>query len=162
MEISLQINPKIAKTVPSLARGMNHKLKSVSCKLAMPKTTKAKSNFYEVLSLGSKSVGLDEIKKAYRSMALRYHPDVCVDPLAKEESTRRFIELQKAYETLSNPISREMYDFELGLIDTNLVFGVDNFGVDGRRSVFAKEVWEDQLRALRRKSQVRMERRQYV
>ncbi|KAL5556381.1 hypothetical protein UlMin_038617 [Ulmus minor] len=147
MEISLQLNPKIAKTVPTLARGMNHKPSSISCKLAVTKNKKAKPNFYEVLSLGSKNVGLDEIKKAYRRLALLYHPDVCVDPSAKEESTRQFIELQKAYETLSDPISRQMYDLELGLIDTNFGFG---------------QVWENQLRGLNTRSQVRMEKKAYM
>ncbi|XP_062116135.1 chaperone protein dnaJ 20, chloroplastic-like [Humulus lupulus] len=121
---------------------------------------KKKVNFYELLSLGSdKNVDLRDIKKAYRSMALQYHPDVCPDPSA----TRRFVELQKAYETLSNPVSRRLYDYELSLAHDNLGLG---FGVEGMRrssssssSMFIKEVWENQLRGLRRRSEIRMKKR---
>ncbi|XP_010090559.2 chaperone protein dnaJ 20, chloroplastic [Morus notabilis] len=122
--------------------------------LQMDNYTK-KANFYEVLSLSTKIVGLEDIKKAYRSMALQYHPDVCLDPSAKAESTRRFIEVQKAYETLSNPVSRKMYDYELGLADYNSL----GFGMEGKTSVFSKEVWENQLHELRRRSQSRMMKR---
>lgn len=44
---------------------------------------------------------MDQLKKAYRRLALRYHPDVC-DPSIKEESTRMFIELQTTYLNLLN------------------------------------------------------------
>lgn len=134
----------------------------ISCRahdgLAMHKKNKA-SNFYELLSLGSennnKQVGLHEIKKAYRNMALQFHPDV-VPPSEKEESTRRFIELQKAYETLSDPISRQMYDYQLGLGDSS----IEGLCMDQvKRSMFRKEVWEEQLRGLHKRSQTRTGRK---
>lgn len=172
MDISLSyMNSKIAKVAPMPQIGIptphivSFKLKNsitISCRssasdrIEKMQDNKKMANFYEVLSLGSKNVGLQDIKKAYRSMALQYHPDACPDPSAKEESTRRFIELQKAYETLSNPISRKLYDYELSL-------GYDNlgFGLEGSRSssMFSKEVWENQLRGLKRRSQIRMKRR---
>ncbi|RWR93029.1 chaperone protein dnaJ 20, chloroplastic-like protein [Cinnamomum micranthum f. kanehirae] len=71
-----------------------------------------KKNLYKVLSLDSENVCVDEIKKAYRSMALQCHPDVC-PPSRREESTRMFVELQRAYETLSDPVLRRRYDHEL-------------------------------------------------
>ncbi|KAJ8765576.1 hypothetical protein K2173_014698 [Erythroxylum novogranatense] len=71
-----------------------------------------KANLYEILSLRSKNVGFDEIKKAYRSMALLYRPDVC-PPTPKDESSQRFVEVREAYETLSDPVSRRMYDYML-------------------------------------------------
>ncbi|KAM6563772.1 hypothetical protein CsatB_023770 [Cannabis sativa] len=120
-----------------------------------------KVNFYELLSLETKNVELGDIKKAYRSMALQYHPDVCPDPSA----TTRFVELQKAYETLSDPVLRRVYDHELSLAlshdHNDLGFG---FGVEGMRrsspsSMFTKQVWENQLRGLKRKSQIRMKKR---
>ncbi|KAL1366202.1 uncharacterized protein [Arachis hypogaea] len=73
------------------------------------------SNFYKVLSVSPKSATMDEIKRAYRSMALQYHPDVCHDPSMKEESNRMFVQLNAAYETLSNPMLRQQYDSQLGL-----------------------------------------------
>ncbi|XP_052197436.1 chaperone protein dnaJ 20, chloroplastic-like [Diospyros lotus] len=139
-------------------RGSIHKVKAVSCmagKLAMPQ--ERKTNFYEVLSLGSEKVGFEEIKKAYRAMALQYHPDVC-PPSTKEESTRRFVELREAYETLSDPVSRRIYDCELGLVESS-GFSVRGAGEEERRSRFAKEVWEKQLAGLRKRSDDRMMRR---
>ena len=48
----------------------------------------------------------DEIKKAYRSLAKKYHPDVSKEPNAQE----KFIEVQEAYDCLSDPSKRENYD----------------------------------------------------
>ncbi|KAH7520639.1 hypothetical protein FEM48_Zijuj08G0166300 [Ziziphus jujuba var. spinosa] len=159
MEVHLQMNPNITKLGKS-GHIISFKLNStISCRaneLAIPKT---KTNFYEVLSLGSEDVGFDEIKKAYRSMALRYHPDVC-PPSEKEQSTKRFMELQKAYETLSNPVSRKMYDYyELGLVDHKAGYGMESFCMEKRRSMFPKEVWENQLSGLKKRSQIRMKRK---
>ncbi|ONK73998.1 uncharacterized protein A4U43_C03F1740 [Asparagus officinalis] len=75
---------------------------------------KKEENFYEILSLKSERVGADAIKRAYRSMALQYHPDVC-PPSKREEHTKMFIELQRAYKTLSDPITRRRYDCHLAL-----------------------------------------------
>ncbi|KAF3441027.1 hypothetical protein FNV43_RR19313 [Rhamnella rubrinervis] len=176
MEIRLQMNPKfhVTRLVPiipqngiSLSQRAKFMNMSISCRvvneMAMHNKEKKKTNFYELLSLGTaENVGFDEIKKAYRSMARRYHPDVC-PPSEKEYSTRRFIELQRAYETLSNPVSRKMYDFyELGLVDDHTVLGfghMEGLSMESRRSVFPKQVWEDQLCELKRRSQVRMKKR---
>ncbi|KAG5029102.1 hypothetical protein AAZX31_05G109700 [Glycine max] len=87
------------------------KFGSVSCRA----TTLTQENLYKILSVSPGSATMDEIKRAYRSMALQYHPDVCHDPSMKEESTRMFVQLNAAYETLSNPRLREQYDSELGL-----------------------------------------------
>ncbi|XP_054803637.1 chaperone protein dnaJ 20, chloroplastic-like [Prosopis cineraria] len=77
---------------------------------------KTSCNFYKLLSLSSEAATMTEIKQAYKSMALRYHPDVCRDAAAKEEWTRVFVQLNAAYETLSNPQLREEYDYKvLGL-----------------------------------------------
>ncbi|XP_050378584.1 chaperone protein dnaJ 20, chloroplastic-like [Argentina anserina] len=164
MEISFQItNSKLAKMVP-MPSNSNQKT-YISCRghdgLSMHKNNKA-SNFYELLSLGSEKknkVGLHQIKKAYRNMVLQFHPDV-VPPSAKEESTRRFIELQKAYETLSDPVSRQMYDYQLDFGDSSMELGVEGLYVDQvKRSVFSKEVWEEQLRGLHKRSQTRTARK---
>ena len=68
---------------------------------------------YTVLGLSS-NVEVGEIKSAYRQLARQYHPDVCqtVGVLTQEECTRRFIEVQEAYETLTDPRKRFLYDFE--------------------------------------------------
>ncbi|CAB4313831.1 unnamed protein product [Prunus armeniaca] len=169
MEMSLplqSINPKVAKMAlmlqkaSSKQRARSFTLQTISCRADGLAMHKKKPNFYEVLSLSENNIGLDDIKKAYRSMARKFHPDVC-PPLAKEESTRKFIELQKAYETLSDPISREMYDYQLGLAGSSVGLGVEGFCMEVKRSMFRREVWEEQLRGLHKRSQTRRERKNY-
>jgi len=63
-------------------------------------------NFYEVLGV-QKSAPAEEIKKAYRKLAKRYHPDV---NQGSQEAARKFQEVQQAYEVLSDPAARESYD----------------------------------------------------
>lgn len=65
-----------------------------------------KRDYYEVLGV-SKDASTDDIKLAYRRLARKLHPDVNkTDPKAKE----KFIELQEAYEVLSDPEKRNNYD----------------------------------------------------
>jgi molecular chaperone DnaJ len=65
-----------------------------------------KRDYYEVLGL-SKSASAAEIKKAYRKMALKYHPDKNPDDSSAES---KFKEAAEAYEVLSNPQKRQRYD----------------------------------------------------
>jgi len=65
-----------------------------------------KRDYYEVLGV-SKDASINDIKLAYRKLARKLHPDLNkTDPKAKE----RFIELQEAYEVLSDPEKRSNYD----------------------------------------------------
>ena len=66
----------------------------------------AKRDYYEVLGL-QKGAGEDEIKKAYRKQAIKYHPDKNPGDKAAEES---FKELGEAYEVLSDSQKRAAYD----------------------------------------------------
>jgi molecular chaperone DnaJ len=66
----------------------------------------AKRDYYEILGL-SRNADEAEIKKAYRKMALKYHPDKNPDDKDAEE---RFKEAAEAYEALSDPQKRKMYD----------------------------------------------------
>ena len=62
-------------------------------------------NYYVVLGI-SRGSDLEKIKKAYRSIAKKHHPDVS----AGRESKERFMEIREAYETLSDETRRREYD----------------------------------------------------
>lgn len=66
-----------------------------------------KRDYYEVLGV-NKNATEDELKKAYRKLAKKYHPDANLDN--KEEAEKKFKEVNEAYETLSDPQKRKMYD----------------------------------------------------
>ena len=67
----------------------------------------AKRDYYEVLGV-DKNATEEEIKKAYRKLAKKYHPDA--NPDNKEEAEAKFKEVNEAYENLSDPQKRKMYD----------------------------------------------------
>lgn len=65
----------------------------------------AKRDYYEVLGL-TKGASQDDIKKAYRSLAKKYHPDINKEPGAEE----KFKEINEAYDTLSDETKKARYD----------------------------------------------------
>ena len=66
----------------------------------------AKRDYYEVLGV-TKSASADDIKKAYRKLAIQFHPDKNPD---NPEAEDKFKEAAEAYEVLSNPEKKQRYD----------------------------------------------------
>jgi DnaJ-class molecular chaperone len=62
-------------------------------------------DYYEVLGIKNTATA-EEIRKVYRQLSLKYHPDRNTDPSA----TEKYKEINEAYETLSDPAERQKYD----------------------------------------------------
>ncbi|HEX4061535.1 MAG TPA: molecular chaperone DnaJ [Streptosporangiaceae bacterium] len=83
------------------------------------------TDYYAVLGV-RRDAGPDEIKKAYRRLARELHPDVNPDP----ETQERFKEITQAYEVLSDPEKRQMFDLGADPFATSAA-GAGGFGAAG-------------------------------
>ncbi|KAJ8904398.1 hypothetical protein NDN08_000917 [Rhodosorus marinus] len=86
---------------------------------------------YDILNV-SKDATEEQIKASYRRLCQTYHPDKHTDPVKKDVATKNFTRVKEAYEVLSDPLKRRVYD---------------EYGVEGIRTVAAEglelSVWED-------------------
>jgi len=86
---------------------------------------------YDILNV-AKDATEEQIKASYRRFCQTYHPDKHTDPVKKDVATRNFTRVKEAYEVLSDPLKRRVYD---------------EYGVEGIRTVAAEglelSVWED-------------------
>lgn len=84
-------------------------------------------DFYKILNV-ERNASQEEIKKAYRKLALKWHPDRC-PPEQKEEAQKKFQDIGEAFEVLSDPEKKRIYD-QVG--EEGLRGGVpDNGGEEG-------------------------------
>eukprot|EP00884_Botryococcus_braunii_P017249 jgi/Botrbrau1/4207/Bobra.0044s0011.1 len=105
----------------------------------------AGSDYYSLLGV-SKGASEDDLKKAYRKLAMKWHPDK--NPDNKEAATERFKKISEAYDVLSDPQKREVYDQygEEGLKNGGMPGGFGGFpggGGGGFSSRSAEEVFRE-------------------
>jgi molecular chaperone DnaJ len=79
-----------------------------------------KRDYYEILGV-DRNATQEEIKRAYRKLAKKYHPDA--NPVDKHASAEKFKEIAEAYEVLSDPEKRAQYD---------------QFGHEGMKNIFGE------------------------
>ncbi|KAK7331455.1 hypothetical protein VNO77_25680 [Canavalia gladiata] len=114
--------------------------------------SESEMSFYELLGI-PESGSMLEVKHAYKQLARKYHPDV--SPSGRvEEYTKRFIRVHEAYETLSDPSRRAMYDEHMGR-GQSLTFSASrpfyHHQVNEQKDEW-KARWVSQLRELNRRS----------
>ncbi|MGE5620149.1 MAG: molecular chaperone DnaJ [Sphingomonadaceae bacterium] len=84
-----------------------------------------KRDYYEVLGVG-RNASADELKRAFRKLAMQYHPDR--NPENGAAAAERFKEVKEAYEVLSDPEKRARYDqFGHAGVDGNFMGGMGGF-----------------------------------
>ena len=93
----------------------------------------AKRDYYEVLGI-NRDAGADEIKKAYRKLAMKHHPDRNPDKASEE----KFKELSEAYEVLADPQKKAAYDRHGHAgVDASMGAGPGAQGFDGFADAFS-------------------------
>ncbi|XP_020571855.1 chaperone protein dnaJ 20, chloroplastic-like [Phalaenopsis equestris] len=121
--------------------------------MAVSNSVATTESLYELLGIPV-SGSHDDIKRAYKQLARKYHPDVS-PPDRSEEYTHRFILVQEAYEILSDPECRAQYD-------RYLASGL-HFAFSARRQLDEelrgksrwKNRWQHQLVELKRRSMIK-------
>ncbi|MBS3787840.1 DnaJ domain-containing protein, partial [Candidatus Bipolaricaulota bacterium] len=97
-------------------------------------------DYYDILGV-DEDASEDEIKKAYRKRAKKYHPDMNPD-LDKEEAEEKFKEVTEAYEVLSDPDKRAQYD-KFGHTGPSQGFDFNNQDYERARSAFSDSSFDD-------------------
>ncbi|KAL2945031.1 Chaperone protein dnaJ 11 chloroplastic [Bienertia sinuspersici] len=103
--------PGIPATTP-----LNRRFRCRAAVQSLSPATLNSSSLYEVLRVNRNASPL-EIKAAYRSLAKLYHPDSAAASSSSSSSSSDgcdFIQIHNAYETLSDPSARALYDLSLG------------------------------------------------
>ncbi len=84
-----------------------------------------KKNFYEILEV-SENASPETIERVYKLLVKKYHPDL-QSPDKKAEAEEKIKEINRAYDTLSNPTLRREYDFTLSQERSTDSVSIDEF-----------------------------------
>lgn len=90
------------------------------------------SDYYKILGVGHDATD-DDIKKAYRKLAMKYHPDRNQND---KEAEAKFKDVQVAYDTLSDPEKKRSYDFQSQYSGNNTDFFNDIFSRSNHQSEY--------------------------
>ncbi|KAG6489075.1 chaperone protein dnaJ 20, chloroplastic-like [Zingiber officinale] len=108
------------------------------------------ATLYDLLSV-SHTAGPQEIRAAYRRLALRWHPDACRSAGEERRYAERFMEAREAFEVLSDPSRRRDYDLALSGDRWAAAFSEGRARRrEGGATAFGN--WDAQLDGLRRRS----------
>jgi len=95
-----------------------------------PVSTKLANSYYALLGLHPSASSAD-IRRAYRELSKRYHPDTTNLPTAI--ATAKFQQLNNAYATLSNPERKRLYDSKIGYSRFNVIQPRQDFKLDSQK-----------------------------
>jgi len=110
----------------------------------------ARKDYYQILGVG-RDADESTIKKAYRNLAMKYHPDR--NKGNEKEANEKFKEINEAYEVLGDPKKRKQYD-QFGTVGTGDIFGsphtrtgfeevIHDFGAGGLGFDFLRNIFGD-------------------
>lgn len=79
------------------------------------------TDLYSILNV-SKTASFEDVKRAYKKLAIKYHPDKCRNDNEKKENEDKFKEINQAYSVLIDPEKRQKYD-KFGTVDDTMNMG---------------------------------------
>lgn len=97
----------------------------------IPTSSRLTTTYYDLLGLHP-SASVVEIRRKYRALSKRYHPDTT--ELAPEIAKGKFQRLNEAYATLSSPNARSLYDLKIGYSRINVIQAPKGWEAESKHS----------------------------